>query len=220
MVTKFSDLSAEKTALFLFAIFFICIMLILAVALPNPTQLQWRVFGLVLAMAAAGFGAILPGALKVHINKTIKATGAIGLFVIVYFFNPAVLVSDDPFHLPEAPPVKQARQLADKMVEEINQGHYAEFYDNLHPAFKKAFDKEQFILISKNYRAPYGQANRTTFSGVHAFDSFSPPRGHFLTYTYISEFPDGRKITESPTVFASESDKWHPASYGSMPLAK
>ncbi|MGB7801314.1 hypothetical protein [Buttiauxella sp.] len=109
-----SKISIEKTLLFSFAVFFIVIMLILAVAIPKPSEMQWRVFGLVLAMIAAGFGAILPGALQVNINRTIKATGAAGLFVLVYFFNPAGLVSDDPFKVTFPPPsAENAQKLAE-----------------------------------------------------------------------------------------------------------
>lgn len=218
MAERTSKLSIEKALLFSFAVFFVIIMLILVVAIPTPTQTQWRVFGLVLAMIAGGFGAMLPGALEVNVNKTIKAAGAAGFFVIVYFFNPAGLVSDDPFaKFPKPPSSADAQKVAEKMLSEVNNGQYSELYESMHPEFKAMYNIDQFTTLSNNVRAPFGKAIKSTQFGTQSSKIYSP-RGYTLQFTYISEFSDGSKIFETPTVFASDSSTWHPFGYIVQPI--
>ncbi|HEX4500248.1 MAG TPA: DUF4019 domain-containing protein [Scandinavium sp.] len=213
MAKRTSKLSIEKALLFSFAVFFVIIMLILVVAIPYPTQKQWWVFRLVLAMIAGGFGAMLPGALEVSVNKTIKAAGAAGFFVVVYFFNPAGFVSDDPFApFPPPPSSADAQKVAEKMLSEVNNGQFAELYESMHPEFKSMYNKDQFTALSNNVRVPFGKASKSTQFGTQSSKIYNP-RGYILQYTYLSEFPDGSKIYESPTVFASDSSAWHPFGY-------
>lgn len=80
------------------AAFFLIIVLALMVAHPTPTQfLMFRWFA---AIACAGMGASIPGFLSVElkskIGKTgmvsIRAVGAMGIFVLIYLLNPPALV--------------------------------------------------------------------------------------------------------------------------------
>jgi uncharacterized membrane protein len=74
---------------------FLLALLIIALVIPQPSDFQVFVFRLILALAAAAIGAILPGFLEVSgtvKNITLRAGGAIGLFVIVYLLNPPALV--------------------------------------------------------------------------------------------------------------------------------
>jgi hypothetical protein len=83
----------DKIAAFGFGTLFVAIMLVLAVWIREPTPTQWFVFRVVLSLAAAGIGAIIPGLIQVDIHPYIRAGGAIALFVIVYWFNPPKLVA-------------------------------------------------------------------------------------------------------------------------------
>ncbi|MGD0207680.1 MAG: hypothetical protein ABSC89_08770 [Verrucomicrobiota bacterium] len=78
---------------FIFGCVFICALLVLAIFIPNPTSFQYQTFRIVIALAAAGVAAMIPGFLKLEINATadviIRAGGALAVFVVVYFFNPA-----------------------------------------------------------------------------------------------------------------------------------
>ena len=85
--------SLQRRAVFGFGISFIVIMLVIALGVPNPTDFQIFVFRIVLALAAAGVAAMIPGFINVEVSSTIKAGGAIAIFVIIYFFNPAKFVT-------------------------------------------------------------------------------------------------------------------------------
>ena len=83
----------QKLTAFGFGLLFVILLLIFVLAVPDPTQTQWFVFRVVLALAAAGIGAVIPGLLVVHVSTFIRAGGAIALFVIVYNLNPPQLIA-------------------------------------------------------------------------------------------------------------------------------
>src|SRR5207302_5923870 len=71
-------------------------MLVLAIAFPQPTAFQYEMFRIVLAVACGGVAAVIPGFLAVSMDKmgiAIRAGGALAVFLLVYFFNPAQLVT-------------------------------------------------------------------------------------------------------------------------------
>jgi hypothetical protein len=71
-------------------------MLVIAIWLPHPTENQWFIFRVVLALAAGGVGAVIPGLIRVQAPQYIRAGGALALFVIVFWFNPPKIVASAP----------------------------------------------------------------------------------------------------------------------------
>lgn len=70
----------------------IALMLVVSHLSPNPTDSQWFVFRVTIALAAACIGAVIPGWISIGL-PAIRAGGAIALFVLVYWFNPPRLVT-------------------------------------------------------------------------------------------------------------------------------
>lgn len=89
-------MSLQKWLAFAFGVVFIIGMLGIAFLAPRPTEFQIFVFRVVLALAAAGIGATIPGFIDVNISKVVRAGGAMGLLVLIYWFNPARLAVDLP----------------------------------------------------------------------------------------------------------------------------
>jgi hypothetical protein len=85
----------EKLTSLAFGIVFVVVLLSVAILVPNPTVAQWFVFRVVLALAASGIGAIIPGLIVVNVSNVVRAGGAIALFLLVYWFNPPKLVVSD-----------------------------------------------------------------------------------------------------------------------------
>lgn len=75
-----------------FGVVFVSVLLLIAIMFPNPTVAQYTVFRITLALASAGVAAVVPGFLQVRVSKSVRAGGALAVFVIVYFFSPASLV--------------------------------------------------------------------------------------------------------------------------------
>jgi hypothetical protein len=87
----------EKILGFVFGVIFIIVLLVIALVIPDPTETQYATFKTILALSAAGIGGILSGFIHVEgrlPQLTIRAGGALALFVVVYFFTPALVVSD------------------------------------------------------------------------------------------------------------------------------
>ena len=84
-------------------VFFISVLLVLAVFIPEPTAFQNFVFRVVLALAAGALGAIIPGFLNVQYKGLWRAGGAVALFVLVYSVNPPSLITEPPQKVPPAP---------------------------------------------------------------------------------------------------------------------
>ena len=86
---------SEKAAAFIFGVFFILLILGLAIAFPRPTDVQYFVFRLILSLSAAGVAATLPGAFHINVRVisrgTLRAGGALAVFFFVYTTNPAII---------------------------------------------------------------------------------------------------------------------------------
>lgn len=82
----------SKTSLWLGAAL-IVVILLLVIFIPCPSATQYFVFRIVIALAAAGLVAVIPGVLKINLTNGITASGAIAIFAIVYFFDPASVVA-------------------------------------------------------------------------------------------------------------------------------
>lgn len=85
---------------FSFGASFITVLLILALCVPSPTPFQYTVFRVILSLAAAGVAAVIPGFLELdvtpHARFAIRAGGALAVFIVVYFLNPARLAGPPP----------------------------------------------------------------------------------------------------------------------------
>lgn len=82
-----------KAVAFIFGVVFIATMLVIALAVPNPTPTQFMIFRTILAICVAGAAALVPGFLEVQVGKWVRAGGAMAVFVIIYFFSPAKLAA-------------------------------------------------------------------------------------------------------------------------------
>lgn len=88
---KMSSSERDKYLGYAFAVVALIVVLITTITTPNPTSYQYTVYRIILALAAGGIGAVLPGALEFKLNGWLKASGAAAFFAIVYFQSPAVL---------------------------------------------------------------------------------------------------------------------------------
>jgi len=99
----------QQLAAFAFGVLFVVAMLLVSIFVPRPTDFQYLVFRIVLALATAGVAAMIPGFLQVNVSTFLRAGGALAVFVVVFFYNPATLVvnnSSDSRIEPLAPPIK------------------------------------------------------------------------------------------------------------------
>lgn len=81
-----------KLLAFFFGLCFVAALLVLAVWFPQPTAFQYKVFRIVLALAAAGIAGVIPGMISLKAQPgtalLIHAGGALAVFVMVYLLVP------------------------------------------------------------------------------------------------------------------------------------
>jgi hypothetical protein len=65
--------NSQKFAAFGFGIVFVVSILVVAILLPEPTPFQYLVFKTVLALAAAGVAAMVPGFLELSVSNWLRA---------------------------------------------------------------------------------------------------------------------------------------------------
>ena len=112
-----SQSKLEPILAFAFGVLFISAIVVLAVKYPTPSQFQYFVFRTVLALAAAGFAVMIPGLLKLELKSWIRATGTIAIFLVVFFFSPAKLASNEP---PPVPAFNSVELAADNTLASIH----------------------------------------------------------------------------------------------------
>jgi len=128
LITAAIDINADMTSsqriqLFLafgFGVVFVAAILVIALAIPNPTDFQYNVFRIILALAAGGVAAVIPGILNVNLSRFITASGALAVFVVVYFYSPAKLVIRPPDSVSISLPSGQTFQRAAQLIVEYD----------------------------------------------------------------------------------------------------
>jgi len=91
------SISIQVIVAFVFGVTFVIALILLAIKFEHPTPFQYNVFRTILSLAAAGTAAMIPGFIDLQVSTTtkllIRAGGALAVFVITFFFNPAQLAS-------------------------------------------------------------------------------------------------------------------------------
>lgn len=112
-------MSAQVIVAASFGVTFIVVLMIIAVKFPYPTPFQYNVFRIILSLAAAGVAAMLPGFINLEINQTqalaIRAGGALAVFLIIYFYNPAKLAV-------QVEPIEQSNQQIPEIPDQLPNG--------------------------------------------------------------------------------------------------
>ncbi|MGA1861038.1 hypothetical protein VH569_34065 [Azospirillum sp. 11R-A] len=87
---------------FVFGVAFLTALLALVITFPNPTAQQFEVFRIIIALAAGGVGAVIPGLLDLRMSLgtkvALRAGGALAVFAVVYFYSPARWIAEAPGH--------------------------------------------------------------------------------------------------------------------------
>ena len=61
-------------------VLFVITLIVIAFTVECPTEFQNQIFKIVMALASGAFAAMIPGAININ------ASGAVAVFVMVYFF--------------------------------------------------------------------------------------------------------------------------------------
>jgi len=193
---------------FIFGVVFICAMLAFATFVPNPSPFALNVYITVLALAAAGIGAVIPGTIGVE-YKSIKAGGALALFVIVFFLlRPTIEKQSVNLVVPVEDPVP----VAQKYLAALDNGNLQSAWDQLDPVSQGRLvsNVDQLRKLYDSAIKPLGPFEKREVVGVNTLESPSGyPVGLYRVITYRTKFKNSPSCRmESVAVRATEDLKW------------
>lgn len=201
-----SGSKATVIAAFSFGVTFVVAIFLIAIFRPNPTDFEYTIFRIVIALAAAGVGAVLPGFLDVSFKNWLRAGGALAIFVIVYFFAPVGTTSGGGEVIP---PKADAQLAADDWLNHVDHADYRKAYDSMAKSFRDTYAYAQFEDIVGRTRGSLGNPVTRTIYSTEPF--ISPPgakKGAYMHLIYKTKFSQQPiPIYESVWVFG-ENEKW------------
>ncbi|MBC7987537.1 MAG: DUF4019 domain-containing protein [Sphingomonadaceae bacterium] len=197
----------DKILAFAFGLVFVVSLLIIAVFIPNPTPFSYTIFRIVMALAAAGVGAVLPGFIEVSFKNLLRAGGAIALFVVVYFFAP-VAIGNQEVEAVETLPRTNARSAAENYLELIDTGRWRIAYSTMSQMFKDRVSERDMLDLVGRYRGPLGAVEaRELDTAVNLTNPPGAPRGNYQAYGFRTRFQnDLRPIYESVQLVGEGGD--------------
>lgn len=207
MTTRAHLSNVDKMLAFGFGVVFVSVILAIALLQPNPTQFSYTIFRIVMALAAAGVGAVLPGFLEVSFRNWLRAGGALALFVVVYFFAPAGL---SPITAPPPPPPPEnARVVAEEWLKKIDAGKVDEAYAEMGGFFRERNALADVKTVVQGVRSNLDPVmSRTLDATSGAVNPPGAPPGHYQSVGFRSRFAkDQRPIYEAVQMLA-EDGKW------------
>jgi hypothetical protein len=215
------QLDINRLLAFAFGVVFISVMLILSSLVPNPSPSQLKTFNAVLALAAAGVGAVLPGFLEFRHEgyKTFaRAGGAMALFAVVWFTFPKV----------EGHIVKLERPLQEALpstvkpfLDHLDSGDIPQSYRDLDTVAREKMVPTEAVwrqLYDANVK-PLGKLQRRKLMGRAAQESpVGHPIGLYEGYGYLAKYEniDGCR-QEHVTVRATQDRQWRVYDYSINP---
>jgi hypothetical protein len=206
--------TSDKLLAFIFGVVFISVLLVIAIFIPNPSGFSYTVFRIVLALAAAGVGAVIPGFLNVEYRNIVRAGGAIALFVIVYFFPPV-----PPGEMPgpaappdrAPPPVETARSAAEEWLAVLDSGNFPAAYAAMSEAARIRFGRNEMVGAFSRAREHLGPAQSRSFDRSSSMtDPPGSPKGDYQMYGFKTKFANvATPLYESVQLYG-ENGRWKP----------
>jgi hypothetical protein len=206
------SVSINVAAAFVFGIIFISVMLVFAVLFPNPSPSTQKTFSTVLALAAGGVGAMLPGELRLRSVPFLRAGGALGLFALVYLFQPQIVKSVGNFKAPD----DSGRGDIDAIVAAADKGDGASAVATLGPGLKyfgiSEKDAEEMIA---NTRRPLGKVeDRKLVSAGMVESPAGWPAGIYKVASFRTKFAASPQCRpEMVALRGNDKQQWEGWSY-------
>jgi hypothetical protein len=194
-------------------------MLFFATQYPNPTSSQLFTFGVVLALAAAGVGAILPGSLGVEWTgvgglPAVRAGGALAMFAMVFAFQPKI----EQAIVRITPPKESPFPVAEEFLEANDGGDMSRVWTLLDADAKGLVVGSEVELreLYQNSVSPLGRVIHRAKKGASLVET--PPGfpiGAYRQINFKTQFEtDGQRCRlEVITVRANQDMQWRVFSY-------
>lgn len=201
---------------FVFGVVFITVMLIFAVFIPNPSPFAQWVFIIVVALSAAGVGAVVPGILNIEMPY-VRAGGALALFAVIFFMKPAIIDSVAKLVPPQSSPMPAMQAY----LERIDARKLDEAWDMLDGEAKRgvARDRDAYRRVYAAGRDPLGPVQSRVEMGLQEVRSPSGwPIGIYRIVGFRTRFATGQCHLESVAVRATDDNQWRVYEHNVNPI--
>jgi hypothetical protein len=226
MIERLATLSPDVLLAFVFGAVFLCVLLAVAIFVTRPTPLLVTVIKIIIALAAAGVAATIPGFISLEIapsaEMVIRAGGAIAVFVLVFFFVPAGLIPDSGEAGTEPDPPSEAGNPEVVVTEWLSLMDKKEFsmaYSQSSVQTQAEYSPELFRNIFQEHRAPRGDVMaRKILAAIPLRQLPTGQRGNFRGFQFRTSFSnDGGRDRIEAVVVKAEGGVWKVTSYNISP---
>jgi hypothetical protein len=219
------EIDIKALIAFVFGAIFIITILVFATVVKTPSPAEIWTYRVILALAAAGVAAILPGFIDIKYKTAVQAGGALGIFVLVLLMFPAPEAA-----APKAeatPPSDQVQDVvwptedpgfaARKYVDLVDNGKYLEAYEAVDKTMGVPW--ASFEASYKAGRSPLGAVvDRRQTGEQRTVDPPGRPKGGYVRVTYQTKFASESKCREEAVWLRAMPDKtWRMSTHDSSP---
>jgi hypothetical protein len=224
------EIDVKTLIAFVFGAIFIITILVFTAVVKDPSPTEVWTYRIILALAAAGVAAILPGFIDIKYKGFVQAGGAIGVFVLILLAFPAPDTAPKPGSPSSAPPNAEAQApqevvwptedadfAARKYVDLVDNGKFVEAYESV--------DKSMGVpwtTFEATYRtgfAPLGAVvDRRQTGAKREIDPAGRPKGGYAIVTYQTKFANEARCREEVVSLRAMPDKtWSVSKHESSP---
>jgi hypothetical protein len=193
---------------FVFAVVFALALLVFTTFVRDPSEAAVWTYKVILALAAAGFAAVLPGFLDVRYKGVVQAGGALAVFVVVLLLYPAGGRSQGGPGREGVVPKGDAALEAAKYLDLIDSGRLADAFGTLDSAAGYQWSEYQQAYGAQ--RIPLGKPLTRTLVGTQqALDPPGAAPGAYKALTYRTRFANDPSCRpETVTLRGVDAQTW------------
>jgi hypothetical protein len=225
------EIDVKTLIAFAFGAIFIITILVFTAVVKDPSPTEVWTYRIILALAAAGVAAILPGFIDIKYKGFVQAGGAIGVFVLILLAFPAPETKPQvaPTPAPETAkvetttpqavvwPTEDPDFVARKYVELVDNGKYLEAYEQIDKSIGMPW--ATFEASYKAGHTPLGAAEDRRQTGAkRELDPPGKAKGAYALVTYQTKFAKEDKCREEVVELRAMPDNsWSVAKHESSP---
>lgn len=224
------EIDVKTLIAFVFGAIFIITILVFAAVVKNPSPTEVWTYRIILALAAAGVAAILPGFIDIKYKGFVQAGGAIGVFVLVLLAFPAPETTT-----PEAAPISAPAKadaatpqavvwptedptfVALKYVDLVDKGKFLKAYEQVDNSLGISWTT--FETSYKAGHLPLGAAvDRRQTGEKREIDPSGRPKGGYVMVTFQTKFANEAKCREENVSLRAMPDRtWRVSKHEASP---
>jgi len=214
---------------FVFGAIFIISILVFTAVVKNPSPTEIWTYRIILALAAAGVAAILPGFIDIKYKGFVQAGGAIGVFVLILLAfpapEPAPVKADsaapkEEFSASSAEfvwPTEDAEFAARKYVDLVDNNKFLEAYEAIDKT--AGYSWKSFETSYKEGRTPLGLVvDRRQTGSNREVDPAGHPKGAYEIVTYQTKFANEQKCRQEIVWLRAADKTWRVVKHDSSPV--